>query len=487
MKTLGKILLLFIVMLSTLFAKFEVSVSDDNIALGDQIIVTFASDVSDNFPVISDIAGFNIESRSQERSSSYINGAMSGSFKVHYVITPTHTFTIPSYTMDEKGSPAHSKPITVKVSKVVNRSSAELSLEMKSSKQHVVVGEPFFVTLTYKQNKNLDIVDRQLIPPKGEHFWVEKKPKESQHTTPTQDVITLRYVFTPQKAGNLTIMPAQIKVGERSYRRDAWGMLRAIPTYKTLFSDAIKIKVDALPQGVDNVGDFSFSVSVDKNQSNERDAVNLTVKVEGEGNIVDIPKFHVAIDGVLVYDEDPVREHHVVNGHYEGVFKQKFALVGSKDYTIPALSFSYYDLKKKKVITKSSQPIDIKIKPVQGSVIGSDERVKVEKIEKPKQSLSSKATEGLSGWVSLLILCIGIAIGVVGTLFFPKLKYSSRRKKDIKINRSDMKSILAALMPYSSDPQAKEMIEMLSENLYEQGQNRIDKKVLKALMNRLGI
>lgn len=483
MRHLGKICILFILFLTALFAKFEVSVSDNNIALGDQIIVTFSSTKSDKFPLITDIGGFEIQSRSQERQTRIINGKVEGSFKMHYVITPTHTFTIPSYTMIEAGKTVHSDPITVTVTKNATPMNGDIVFSMKASKKELYVGEPFFVTITYKQAKSLDIVDRQLVPPEGKHFWIEKKPIEKRRTTPVAEVITLSYLFTPQKEGNLTIHAAQIKIGERSLVRDAWGMLRSMPKYRTFFTDPIAIKVKPLPQAVDAVGNFSFKVTVDKRASNEREAVNVTIAIEGAGNVMDIEPFKLDIDGVMVYDEKPKRNFEFKEGKYYGSFSQKFALVSSKSYTIPALTFSYFDTKLGRSVVRTSEPIPITITPSNGAKQEQKPSLKVEKLSSKHSLSTTPDSQRAPFWLWLVIFFVGVLVGWL--LSKLKLKASKSRHKELK--NSDPKAIILALMPYREDEEAKAMIELLSENLYENAKHPIDKKSLKALFNRLGI
>ncbi len=481
----GKILTLFILIATALWGRFEVRVSDTDINLGDEVIMTFFSDTSDKFPLISDIAGVAIERTSNESSNTYINGKQSGSYKKHFLFIPRQNMTVPAYEMVENGKTVKSKPIKITVRRQKHDDpNDELYFKATASKKEVMVGEPFFVTLVYKQDRDLDVVDRRLTPPGGKHFWVEKKPIESSTATKTHEIATLKYIFTAQKAGELTIDPAHIKVGERAYRRDAWGMIQARARYKTLFSDPIKVKVKPLPEGVENVGDFSFKVWVDKRSSNEKDAVNLTIAIEGEGNIQDIPPFDLPMQNILVYDEEPKREHALKAGKYRGKFIQKFAMVGDKNYTVPALSFSFYSLKKKRVVTLQSKPIDIIIRPTLSAK--PQQKVKVErKSEIKAATVKTAESEGFSGITLVIALSVGIALGFFARSF-AFVKRERKSSKSLKI--SDEKGLLHALMPYAAtDKEAKALIEKLSGNLYEAGSHSYDKKEVQKLLKRLDI
>jgi len=485
MTNLGKIFILFFINLSLVYATFTASISPKVVTQGDEVMLTLSSNVSPDFPVLSDIAGVAIERQSRSSSTSYINGVRTGSYIKHFFFVASHDITLPSYTMIENGKKVSTKPLKLKVTKAVQNDN--LYFKAFLSKKEVMVGEPFFVTLVYKQAKGLDIVDRRLLNPSGKHFWVEKTPIESASESATHTMNKLKFVFTAQKSGDLTIDPAHIKVGEMAYGNDAWGNLRRITRYKTLFADTLKIKVNPLPKGVENVGNFKFKVAVDKNKSNEKDAINLTVTVSGEGNIADIPVFNVPLDSVLVYDEKPKKEHAYKNGKYRGTFSQKFAIVSDHNYTIPALSFSYYSLSKRKKITLKSKPIRIEIKPTSTASIVKN--VHVEKIQMTQDKAQAMPAATSRSWLELFImLFIGIFLGFISKNISWSSKKSLKKEKTFKLKLSDEKSLLQAIMPFADgDEEVKALVEKLSENIYDNASHKHDKKHIQALTKRLGI
>ena len=485
MINLGKLCLLLLINYSLLQATFTAKITPKSVTQGDEVMLTLSSNISPKFPVLSDIAGLPIERQSRESSTSYINGVRSGSYKKHFFFVATKSMTIPSYSMKENGKSVSTKPLKLSVAKAThNQSSDGLFFQAYVSKKKVMVGEPFLVTLVYKQSKELEVVDRRLTKPSAKHFWVEPKPIESAKESATHHQVTLKYVFTAQKAGDFTINPAHIKVGQAAYGNDAWGNVRLITKYKTLFTDSLKIKVKALPKGVENVGDFTFKVNVDKKMSNEKDAINLTVSISGQGNILDIPSFTLPLDSVLVYDEKPKKEHAYKDGKYQGTFSQKFAIVSDHNYTIPPLSFSYYSMKKRKTITLKSKAINIEIKPT--STASTVKSVMVEKVASQKSVSVQPITQASRSWIELIIVFI---IGTVLGLLLRSLNWSFKRDtKEERLKLSDEKALLQAIMPFAQDDdEVKALVEKLSENIYDQASHIHDKKALKLLMKRLGI
>lgn len=116
------------------------------------------------------------------------------------------------------------------------------------------------------------------------------------------------------------------------------------------------------------VGEFSLQGSVDKTQVKVGEAITLTVKVQGRGNLasVEIPKAQWP-DGVELYDS-------------KGRAKASHSGIGQKDFeflliprragplTLPALEFSYFDPSKKAYVVLSTQPTPVLVLAGDGSV-----------------------------------------------------------------------------------------------------------------------
>jgi hypothetical protein len=139
-------------------------------------------------------------------------------------------------------------------------------------------------------------------------------------------------------------------------------------------SDPVMVDVQPLPTDgkpasfSGAVGDFSIMAAVDKTEVRANEAVTLTVKIEGKGNVAAIgqPKAKWP-DNVELYDS-------------KGSAKASKAGVGEKDFeilliprvpgqvTLPSLEFSYFDPAKKQYLTRNTDPIQIQVlEPAPGS------------------------------------------------------------------------------------------------------------------------
>ncbi|KIM11594.1 MAG: hypothetical protein KU37_05195 [Sulfuricurvum sp. PC08-66] len=489
MRNLGKLLFFAFWVTQTLWGAFEVQVNATRIHQGDQLAISFVSNYNDNFPALADIAGLAIQSQSRSASTSIINGRRTAQYLLRVIVTPVQSFTIPSFTMREGDKNVESKPIAIEVIPRTQDANSDLFFDMKASARTLYVGEPFVVTLTYRQAQGLEVIDARLSPPQGQHLWVDtQNVKKRTAQTSTHDVQMMDYLFTPQKAGNLTINPAHIQVGLRSYGRDAWGMISMMPQYKSLFASPITIEVLPLPKGAQTIGEFSLRATVDKTQSSDKEPINLTITIEGSGNVEDIAPYTLAIEDVLIYDEAPTRDFALKGDAYVGKFEQKFALIGDANYTIPAVKFSYFDKKQKKVVTLQSKPIDIAITSTKRVAATASTPLVVERAQEGVEPTTSQEAQGFAWYEAVVIFVLGIAAGV-GAMLLPWSRWLHRQPKAPKpkaIAPHEYKRALQHLMPHAThDAEARAMVEALSQKIYGDGAVIIDEKALKALLKRL--
>ncbi len=493
---LGKILITFILTLP-LFAGVKASVDKEALYLGD--VLHYSIEVSgDNpsFPNLLDIAGFRVLGSSSSSSIVITNGVTKKSITKTYTIAPTKSFTIPSYEVKADGKIYKTKEIPIKVLKQpVSKNGDEFVVSMEMDKNNVMVGEPInlFVKFKYKLNAKADKIN--LSEPKVDDFWIKKVGKATKSYEGDYVVLTYHYILFPQKSGDFKIPPIVANIG-KIVRRSIQGGIFADPFFdafgadlkwKKYISNELYLHVNPLPQNLEVYGDFEISASVDKRVVEANKPVNLTITIRGEGNIDDIKKFDINIPDVVVYADEPKISAGVMQDRYGGEFKQKIALIADKDFTIPPIEFKYYDKNLKKVVTKKTEPIDIKVKGGVKSasapkiIKNSGTKTKDSgtiKSEKEEKKISAYST--FSGYLMLLVGFIG---GVLTTLVFLRFLNSKTKKrvetpliKRVKKAKDD-KELFRVLLPFAKkDEYLAKVLKKLEENIYANGNNKISKK-----------
>ncbi len=84
--------------------------------------------------------------------------------------------------------------------------------------------------------------------------------------------------------------------------------------WKQMASNSLELEVLPQVQESDLVGDFTLDATIDAQEVKANKPVNLTIKIEGKGNLesFEFPKYE--IDGVTVYSDEAKIETKVVDG-----------------------------------------------------------------------------------------------------------------------------------------------------------------------------
>ncbi len=488
-KILGKILA-FIFLSTTLFAGVKAFVNQDTIYSGDTVQFTIsASGKNPKFPNLNKIAGYGVLGVSTSNSVNIINGNYSSTVAKTYSFAPKRSMYIPSYPVIVDGKKYKTDEIKISVVKpTASKQGDKFSISMKMDKNSVYVGEPVKVDVVFKYKLDAVADKIMLTPLKISDFWIKSSKKPVKSTQGDMVVQTYHYLVFPQKQGDFTINPVVANIGVFS-RRNSGGNFFRDPFFdafdqtlewKKIISNKLYLHVKPLPNNLEVYGKYNIKATVDKRETRANKPVNLTIKINGVGNIDDIKKFPLDIADVVVYSDEPKIKSGLNSGNYGGVFTQKVALIADKDFTIPALKFSYFDKDLKKVVTKETKPIKIK-------VTGGNRQEITPKIDMQTPTVQASSptqkaqTSTFSGYLYVLFGFILGALCVIGYNQFSKREVVKKEIpiiKKIDKTKND-KELFDLLLPYQkSDDYIEDILLKLEENIYGKGKNKISKKEL---------
>ncbi len=202
----------------------------------------------------------------------------------------------------------------------------------------------------------------------------------------TYGYIERRYAISGVTAG-----PAQ--VGEASVRYIPAGNLTNISVFDRMFaavsqeeqtvrSNPLSLTIRSAPQegkpksfyGAVGSG-YTISASIDREEVEAGEAVNLTVKVNGSGNLKPTSDLKLPnLPGFKVYDVVATSGVVPTNGELKSykIFKAVVVPLSSGTYTIPALDWSYFDPSAQQYRTIRTQPLTIKATPSSKTDTGFD-------------------------------------------------------------------------------------------------------------------
>jgi hypothetical protein len=134
-------------------------------------------------------------------------------------------------------------------------------------------------------------------------------------------------------------------------------------------SEPLTVEVEPLPAAgrpssfSGGVGDFTVTSAIDKTEAHVNEAITLTVKIEGRGNLSAIGEPKVAWpNSVELYDSKGTA-HAGRGGVGDKVFEILLIPRTAGPLVLPPMDFSFFDPAKKQYVTRSTEPVKIDVQP----------------------------------------------------------------------------------------------------------------------------
>jgi len=393
--------------------QFQASVDRTEVELGETLTLTFeiqGAGMSAPKPKLPDLSDFRVVSGPNESSSfQFINGQTSSSKTTSLVLQPLRegTFTIGAAELTYDKKLYRTDPITLTVSisgaqqpqapastapaPNVPGSDSELFAQVSADKSQAYQNEQILLTYTIYTRVSVSAYEISKLP-NLPGFWVEEFPAPPQGPE-VRDVVIggshyraaviRRIALFPTQTGEMRLDPlevtCQVQMQDRQRRsRDPFDQLFADPfarlrTETRLVTTApLNIRVLPLPQAEKPanfsgaVGAFKLDVSLDRAAARTNEALTMTVRYSGKGNIKMLPppNFKAPSDFESYEPKESVQVNKSggsVSGSktYDYVLIPRFA--GKQK--IPPIAFSYFDPQTRNFRTVSAGGFEIAIEP----------------------------------------------------------------------------------------------------------------------------
>ena len=432
------------------------------------------------------------QSSSSSRNLSMINGKVTSEQSVTKVIqfVPEHNMTIPSYSITIDGAQYDTKTIDIKVvkaSRATNTANGLFSLEMRTSKSKVMVGESFMLTVYFSLRNDVRLSQEvQYTQPDLSDFIAVQDKEQSAYIQGNYQVQEVRYIVTAQREGNFTINPANARIAlpDRG-RRDIFGMTFG-SVWKKGLSNTLHLEVSPQEKESDLIGDFTIDAKVNAQEVKANKPVNLTLSIEGKGNLegFEFPKYE--IDGVTVYSDEAKVDTEIVGGKLHSTYTKSFAFISEENFSIPKRSFSVLNPADQKLKELHVNAYDIKIKEQHKTASSVSPHtngvVQTQITQQPVQSkeiVVEKQVEvkSVAWWMLVSAFVLG-ALCMYVLRFLPKLKLGGSSP----YKESEALKILYAHM--GEDEAVEAMVRKLYARKNGDKSVQIDKKELKNMVER---
>jgi len=472
-------ILSFLLMLSSAgFAQvqFEAEVSKKKLGVNERLRVDFKMNKDgDNFRAPS-FSGFTVVGGpNQAVSNSYINGKRTYSKTYSFFLEPTSRgkFTIGQAEITVDGDIYKTSPIQVEVTAAVDTPTDGNNMDFVASENLHLVAEvsntnPFLneaLTVVYKLyvSPRISVSNwREMDSPVFRDFWSQNIDiKQLKIETgefqgePYRYVVLRKTILYPQKTGELDIEPLtlSVSVDVPSERRDIFGGRLYKTIDKTVAAGKRTINVKPLPnEGKPSdftgaVGRFDFKVIPGNTELAATESTTVKVQVNGNGNLklFELPQLDVP---ATLEKYDPERTENVrtdLNGT-QGTITDNYTIVPTRqgEFTIPALSFSYFDVNSRTYKTISSKEFSLEVERAPAgtgalSGAGSVAKLPVEvtgdqfRYIKLRTNLHAVDAGSFFGSVTFWSLMVLPFASLIGLIFLGKKR--EERVKDVTGNR----------------------------------------------------
>lgn len=394
-----------------------VAAAPDVVVSGDQFRLTFTVNTQKvkDFRAPS-IKGFEVlmgPSRSSQNSTQIINGKVSSSSSITYTYIlmagKEGTYNIPAASIVADGETKISNSLQIKVLPADDASASSAQGGSASSSRSQAVGskitdKDLFITasasktkvyeqeailLTYKVYTVVDL--RQLygdMPDlKGFHTQEVELPAQKTFSLEHYNgrnyntTVWRQYVLFPQQSGTMEIPSITFDgvVAQRINSGDPFdaffnGGTNYVEIKKKIVTPKLKINVAALPSKPADfsgaVGTFTMASSINSKSVKTNDAVTIKLTVTGTGNmkLIGTPEVKFPQD-FEVYDPKIDNQFNLTREGLSGAKTYEYLAIPrhAGKFTIPAVSFTYFDLKTKTYKTLKSEEYVINVEKGQGN------------------------------------------------------------------------------------------------------------------------
>lgn len=416
-----------IFLLFTILAAWQVKAADkvrfvaeaaDVVVSGDQVRLVFTVNSQDikDFRAPS-IKGFDVlmgPSRSQQSSIQIINGKRtsnsSTAFTYILLAGSPGTYTIPAASVEVNGEKVFSNAISIKVlpqdqnsgnsgnngggSASSSRSQAAGSrisandLFITATASKTTVHEQEAILLTYKVYTvvNLRQLYGKMPDLKGFHTQEVELPQQKTFTLEHykgrnyNTTVWSQYVLFPQQTGKLEIPSITFDgvVAQQTVSDDPFDAFfnggGHVEVKKKITTPKVVINVRPLPAkpaGFSGaVGEFKLASSINATDVKTNDAVTIKLTLSGTGNmkLIGTPEVKFPQD-FEIYDPKVTDDYKLTNSGLTGTKTFEYLAIPrhAGNFTIPAVEFTYFDLKSNSYKTLKTEAYNLKVAKGQGN------------------------------------------------------------------------------------------------------------------------
>ena len=346
----------------------------------------------------------------------------------------------------------------------------DLFMRIELSKSNVFRGEQLIATVKLYVDPNISIAGFEDVSlPIYEGFYVQEieTPQQINFTREVYNNkiyhvgVLKKTILFPQQNGRITINPSSMtlvireRTRQRSIFDDFFGGYRNIR--ERISSPPVSINVRDLPPAPGDfkggVGNLDISAEINNTNVTTNDAVTVTLKISGSGNIrlIQSPELRLPSD-FDVYDPRATDNVSATDNGLSGtktieyLFQPRF----EGEYTIPGVRFTYFNPATSSYITKTTRDFTLRVErgsDVQSSSVASVRRENLQFVGQDirfiKQGSPAFIVKGYTFFGSTAFYMIYVASAVLFLVLFVIYRKKIKENANIALMRNKKASRVA--------------------------------------------
>ena len=346
-------------------------------------------------PDLSNLTDFRVVGTRTSTQISIINGDLTSQGIYIYSLQPLRegNLVIPPVSVEIKGQLYQTDPLNIEVvggntpfnppeqdfpsTEAPSDLEGQLFVEAEVNNPTPYLGQQIIYTFRLYQAVNL-IRQPDYQSPSFTNFWGKNVLSQPHYKTSADGrdylVTEIRTALFPANIGQITIDPAKLVVSAGFFEPDI-----------VLETDPITIDVQPLPDPSPDdfsgaVGQFEIRASLSEAEGRVNEPITLLLEIEGAGNIEILSEPPLPeISNWRLFESQPSTTVEMQEDVVYGIRRFERLMVPGQpgNYTIPSITFTYYDPQAEQYRTTSTEPIPIVVKPGEtggaaAAVAGSD-------------------------------------------------------------------------------------------------------------------
>jgi hypothetical protein len=344
--------------------------TDDTVTL---VVTVLGPDASR--PTLPVLDGFRLVGSGSSSRITIVNGVTSAEASYSYSLRPTKEgeLVIPAITVSVGGQSYSTDPITVQVTQgstpaqppafgdtapaPSQTDGKTFFVEAEVDNPTPYLGEQLNYIFRFYQAETL-LAQPGYDPPDFPGFWSQQGTGQVQYFVERDSVnyrvTELRTILFPSVAGERTIGPGAFQLPGTFL--SAGATLQSNPVVLTIRPAPVPAPDDF--SGA--VGQLAISATIEPSTVAVNEPATLRVSVRGQANIDTLPGPELPeLDGWRTYESTSSVSTQVQDGRVTGerVYEQLFVPVTAGEYTIPSISYTYFDPETETYVTVRTEPI----------------------------------------------------------------------------------------------------------------------------------